>query len=79
NLRILDALHLSLIVHCVYYYLVINYTNVGALTEIVWSFKVSSSFGTPSTMVLMGLLYVYRIWISMCLPLDGFLRLMRYT
>jgi len=42
--RILDALHLALIIHCVYYYLVINYANISVLTEIVWSFKVSPSF-----------------------------------
>lgn len=39
--RILDALHLALVVHCVYYYLVTNYANFNALTEIVWSLKVS--------------------------------------
>ncbi|KAG1861781.1 hypothetical protein DFJ58DRAFT_657271 [Suillus subalutaceus] len=44
---ILDAVHLALIVHCVYYYLVSNYANVNALTEIVWSFKVSSYSGPP--------------------------------
>ncbi|KAG2069957.1 hypothetical protein BDR04DRAFT_1054870 [Suillus decipiens] len=41
-LWIFDALHLALIIHCMYYYLVINYSNVNALTEIVWSFKASS-------------------------------------
>ncbi|KAG2098924.1 uncharacterized protein F5147DRAFT_839488, partial [Suillus discolor] len=40
-LWILDALHLALIVHCVYYYLVTNYASFNALTEIVWSLKVS--------------------------------------
>ncbi|KAG2069959.1 hypothetical protein BDR04DRAFT_1020282 [Suillus decipiens] len=39
--RILDALHVVLIVHYVYFYLVINYANITALTKIVWSFKVS--------------------------------------
>ncbi|KAG2113674.1 hypothetical protein BD769DRAFT_1642411 [Suillus cothurnatus] len=39
NFRILDALHLALIIHCVYFYLVINYAIKGALTEIVWSSK----------------------------------------
>lgn len=42
--RILDALHLALIAHCVYFYLVINYANISALTEIVWSAKVSYYF-----------------------------------
>ncbi|KAG1762606.1 hypothetical protein EDD22DRAFT_891152 [Suillus occidentalis] len=61
-LWILDALHLSLIVHCVYYYLVINYTNVGALTEIVWSFKLQIII---DVLIIYGvhMLYVYRIWI----------------
>ncbi|KAG1860918.1 hypothetical protein F4604DRAFT_1788898 [Suillus subluteus] len=38
--RIFDALHLALAIHCVYYYLVTNYANFGALAEIVWSLKV---------------------------------------
>ncbi|KAG2343287.1 hypothetical protein BDR05DRAFT_1059768 [Suillus weaverae] len=61
-LWILDALHLALIVHCVYYYLVINYTNVDALTEIVWSFKLQI---IVDVLIIYGvhLLYVYRIWI----------------
>lgn len=61
-LWILDALHLSLIVHCVYYYLVTNYTNVGALTEIVWSFKLQIII---EVLIIYGvhILYVYRIWI----------------
>lgn len=53
NLRILDALHLMLIGHCVYYYLVINYANVSALTEIVWSFKVSSYCSPPCSSVVL--------------------------
>ncbi|KAG1822494.1 uncharacterized protein BJ212DRAFT_1585310 [Suillus subaureus] len=61
-LWILDALHLALIVHCIYYYLVINYANIGALTEIVWSFKVQIIF---EVFIVYGvnLLYAYRIWI----------------
>jgi len=43
--RIFDALHLALITHCIYYYLVTNYANISALKEIVWSFKVSVCFG----------------------------------
>ncbi|KAG0696393.1 hypothetical protein DFH29DRAFT_951375, partial [Suillus ampliporus] len=46
----LDALHLALIIHCVYYYLVVNYANIGALSEVVWSFKVSSYFGLPCSL-----------------------------
>ncbi|KAG1879080.1 hypothetical protein F4604DRAFT_552315 [Suillus subluteus] len=61
-LWILDALHLALITHCVYYYLVINYTNVSVLTEIVWSFKLQIIF---EVFIVYGvnLLYAYRIWI----------------
>ncbi|KAG2358324.1 hypothetical protein BDR07DRAFT_1489602 [Suillus spraguei] len=40
-LWILDALHLALIVHCIYYHLVINYANFDALIEIIWSSKLS--------------------------------------
>jgi len=42
--RILDAIHLALIIHCVYYYLVTNYANINALTEIVWSLKLQIVF-----------------------------------
>jgi len=50
---ILNTLHLAVMVHCVYYYLVTNYTDVSALTVIVWSFKVSARFGPleASTMI----------------------------
>jgi len=41
NVRTLDTLHLFLIVHCIYYYLVAHYADISVLTEIVWSFKVS--------------------------------------
>ncbi|KAG2038662.1 hypothetical protein BDR03DRAFT_918286 [Suillus americanus] len=61
-LWILDALHLALIVHCVYYYLVSNYANIDALTEIVWSFKLQIVF---EVFIIYGVhvLYLYRIWI----------------
>ncbi|KAG0706001.1 hypothetical protein DFH29DRAFT_237766 [Suillus ampliporus] len=61
-LWILDALHQALIVHCVYYYLVINYANIGALTEVVWSFKLQIII---DVFVVYGVhsLYAYRIWI----------------
>ncbi|KAG1723215.1 hypothetical protein EDB19DRAFT_2043844 [Suillus lakei] len=36
---ILDALHLALIVYTIYFYLVTNFANIDALTEIVWSSK----------------------------------------
>ncbi|KAG2038663.1 hypothetical protein BDR03DRAFT_999227 [Suillus americanus] len=61
-LWILDALHLALIIHCVYYYLVSNYANVDALTEIVWSFKLQI---VVEVFIIYGVhvLYLYRIWI----------------
>ncbi|KAG2353172.1 hypothetical protein BDR07DRAFT_1434089 [Suillus spraguei] len=61
-LWILDALHLALIIHCVYYYLVINYTNPNALMEIVWSFKLQI---IVDVFIILSahLLYGYRIWI----------------
>ncbi|KAG2355650.1 hypothetical protein BDR07DRAFT_1340623 [Suillus spraguei] len=61
-LWIFDALHLALIIHCMYYYLVINYSNVNALTEIVWSFKLSLVIEV-FIVCLVHLLYIYRIWI----------------
>ncbi|KAG0692039.1 hypothetical protein DFH29DRAFT_1074038 [Suillus ampliporus] len=62
GLWILDALHLALIVHCVYYYLVNNYGNIGALTEIVWSFKLQIII---DVVLIYGvhIMYTYRIWI----------------
>ncbi|KAG1861753.1 hypothetical protein DFJ58DRAFT_725596 [Suillus subalutaceus] len=58
---ILDALHLALIIHYVYFYLVINYANISALTEIVWSCKLQ-----PVVVVLSifmdHVLYIHRIW-----------------
>ncbi|KAG0696071.1 hypothetical protein DFH29DRAFT_952796 [Suillus ampliporus] len=61
-LWILDALHLTFIVHLVYYYLVTNYANFSALTELVWSFKLQRIL--DAILVLsVHLLYVHRIWI----------------
>ena len=34
-------MHLTLIIHAIYYYLVISYSNINALLYLVWSFKVS--------------------------------------
>ncbi|KAG2125368.1 hypothetical protein DEU56DRAFT_961897 [Suillus clintonianus] len=61
-LWILDALHLFLIVHCIYYYLVTNYANISALTNIVWSFKLQIII---DVLIIYGVhaLYAYRIWI----------------
>ncbi|KAG1733056.1 uncharacterized protein EDB91DRAFT_653903 [Suillus paluster] len=58
----LDALHLALIVHGIYYYLVINYANIAALPEIEWSSKLQIPI---DTVIVWGVnfLYVQRIWI----------------
>ncbi|KAG2071896.1 hypothetical protein BDR04DRAFT_478233 [Suillus decipiens] len=61
-LWMLDALHLFLVFHCVYYYLVAHYADIGALTEIVWSFKLQI---VVDVIIVYGvhLLYLHRIWI----------------
>ncbi|KAG1861748.1 hypothetical protein DFJ58DRAFT_744158 [Suillus subalutaceus] len=59
----LDAVHLALTVHCVYYYLVINFANFGALTEVVWSFRLQIVFNVLIVYVI-HLLYSHRIWIG---------------
>ncbi|OAX31136.1 hypothetical protein K503DRAFT_704174 [Rhizopogon vinicolor AM-OR11-026] len=61
-LWILDALHLALITHCVYYYLVTNYANITVLTEIVWSFKLQIVID-PSDVFPVNRMYACRIWI----------------
>ncbi|KAG1753173.1 hypothetical protein EDB19DRAFT_1902822 [Suillus lakei] len=61
-LWIFDALHLFLIVHCIYYYLVAHYADVGALTEIVWSFKLQIVIDVL-IVYSVHLLYFHRIWI----------------
>lgn len=58
----LDAVHLALTVHCVYYYLVINFGNFGALTEVVWSFRLQIVINVLIVYVI-HLLYSHRIWI----------------
>ncbi|KAG1861761.1 hypothetical protein DFJ58DRAFT_725604 [Suillus subalutaceus] len=59
-LWILDALHLALIVYSIYFYLVINYANISALKEIVWSCKLQFVV-TVFTIFVEHLIYVYRI------------------
>ncbi|KAG0709141.1 hypothetical protein DFH29DRAFT_215931 [Suillus ampliporus] len=61
-LWILDALHLVLIVHGIYYYLVANYANIAVLQEIVWSAKLQIPV---DVLIISGVhfLYVHRIWI----------------
>ncbi|OAX32800.1 hypothetical protein K503DRAFT_869953 [Rhizopogon vinicolor AM-OR11-026] len=58
----LDALHLALITHCVYYYLVTNYANITVLAEIVWSFKLQIVI---DVIIVYGVhvMYTCRIWI----------------
>ncbi|KAG2067018.1 hypothetical protein BDR04DRAFT_894589 [Suillus decipiens] len=58
---ILDALHLAFIVHCIYHYLVKDHANMGALTEIVWSFKLQVIFNALITNSVHAL-YVHRLW-----------------
>ncbi|OAX40514.1 hypothetical protein K503DRAFT_768518 [Rhizopogon vinicolor AM-OR11-026] len=58
----LDALHLAMIIHSVYYYLVIDYANITIVTEIVWSFKLQALFDLVIILIV-HLLYAYRIWI----------------
>ncbi|KAG1811162.1 uncharacterized protein BJ212DRAFT_1302063 [Suillus subaureus] len=68
-LWILDALHLFLIVHCIYYYLVAHYADISALTELVWSFKLQ---------IVINVIIVYTVHLYV-LPYraNGFLRLMQ--
>ncbi|KAG0691642.1 hypothetical protein DFH29DRAFT_64886 [Suillus ampliporus] len=61
-LWILDALHLVLIVHAIYYSLVTNYGNIAVLPVLVWSAKLQ----IPVDMLIIWgvhFLYVHRIWI----------------
>lgn len=39
--RVLNALHLALCSHAVYFYVITNYANPLALDSVVWSFRVS--------------------------------------
>ncbi|KAG2159076.1 uncharacterized protein EDB93DRAFT_1245631 [Suillus bovinus] len=61
-LWIIDALHLFLIVHCIYYYLVTHYADIDALIGIVWSFKLQI---VTNVLIVYGvqLLYFHRICI----------------
>ncbi|KAG2097394.1 hypothetical protein BD769DRAFT_1513815 [Suillus cothurnatus] len=61
-LWMLDAVHLSLTIHCVYYYLVTNFANVGAITKVVWSFRLQIVFSVLIVYAI-HLLYSHRIWI----------------
>ncbi|KIK35741.1 hypothetical protein CY34DRAFT_560540 [Suillus luteus UH-Slu-Lm8-n1] len=61
-LWILDGLHLALVIHCIYYYLVTNYANFNALTEVVWSLKLQVVFDFLIILTV-HFSYAYRIWI----------------
>ncbi|OAX31958.1 hypothetical protein K503DRAFT_860547 [Rhizopogon vinicolor AM-OR11-026] len=61
-LWILDAVHLALITHCVYYYLAANYANLTVLAEIVWSFRLQIVIDV-FIVYTVHVMYVYRIWI----------------
>ncbi|KAJ8582020.1 hypothetical protein M405DRAFT_937981 [Rhizopogon salebrosus TDB-379] len=67
----LDALHLALVLHSVYYYLVTNYANFDALTEVVWSGKLQIAVSI-FVVWLAHSLYAYRIWIGICSPINRF-------
>ncbi|KAG1784866.1 uncharacterized protein HD556DRAFT_1314721 [Suillus plorans] len=45
-LWILDATHTTLVVHCVYFYLVTNLAKIPTLREVVWSFRLQIVFNT---------------------------------
>ncbi|RPD63518.1 hypothetical protein L227DRAFT_392609 [Lentinus tigrinus ALCF2SS1-6] len=57
----LDALHLALCAHFVYFYLVINYDDSSALLHIVWSFKVRTVID-GLVVVSVHTLYTLRLW-----------------
>lgn len=58
----LDAVHLGLTIHCVYYYLVINFANFAVLSEVIWSFRLQIVVNVLIIYVI-HLLYSHRIWI----------------
>jgi len=58
----LDAVHLALTAHLLYYYLVINYANPAGLAYMVWSAKLMILFDV-SIVVSVNWLYVHRVWI----------------
>ncbi|KAG2126230.1 hypothetical protein DEU56DRAFT_556493 [Suillus clintonianus] len=58
----LDALHVALVNHMIYYYLISNYANPLALLEMVWSFKALIVIDV-CIVYSVHLLYLQRIWI----------------
>ncbi|KAH9840897.1 uncharacterized protein C8Q71DRAFT_854751 [Rhodofomes roseus] len=59
---VLDTLHIILIMHMIYYYLVTNYDNPSALAESVWSWDVSVLVTALITCVVHGF-YARRVYI----------------
>ncbi|KAG1740222.1 uncharacterized protein EDB91DRAFT_364564 [Suillus paluster] len=61
-LWLLDASHVAMVNHLIYYYLIINYANPSVLLEMVWSFK---ALVLLDVLIVFSvhLLYVQRIWI----------------
>ncbi|KAG2153058.1 uncharacterized protein EDB93DRAFT_240432 [Suillus bovinus] len=58
----LDAVQVAATVHCVYYYLVTNFSNIFALATAIWSFKLQTVFNILTVYVI-HMLYSHRIWI----------------
>ncbi|CCM01235.1 uncharacterized protein FIBRA_03283 [Fibroporia radiculosa] len=58
---ILDAFHVVLIFHAMYYYMVLNFDDPAALQEAIWSFKVQDIFGAICVSSVQTL-YAIRIW-----------------
>ncbi|KAI0758794.1 hypothetical protein C8Q74DRAFT_264045 [Fomes fomentarius] len=57
----LDAVHLALSAHFVYYYLVVNYDNPSALLHMTWSFKIRTVID-GLVVVSVHTLYTSRLW-----------------
>ncbi|TFK48143.1 hypothetical protein OE88DRAFT_1737850 [Heliocybe sulcata] len=60
-LWILDALHLALSTHAVFWYLVTNFATIELTIPIVWSFKLEYAINII-TILLVQSLYVVRLW-----------------
>ncbi|KAG2353271.1 hypothetical protein BDR07DRAFT_1496594 [Suillus spraguei] len=76
--RICDALHLAFTIYSVYYYLVVNYANLGALTEIVWSLRIQLVINVL-IIPTVHFLYVHRIWKGDYFPTVKWLHLLNKT
>lgn len=54
----LDALHVALSTHAVYFYLVENFGNLEVLNDVVWSFKLQLLF---DTLTVVGVQTIYAV------------------